>query len=216
MNITPHPPASFATDTRFWSLEPPPLPPCLHLDPPILFVSTASTFFALLQRQSCYNSSTLHSSFPFTPSVANLSVCTSALSPFCPGIPASSSIKCFCIPSAAAARLYSPTSDHPAVSFRSIHILSQMLDKGRKIPGSKFIIYQDALKCIVQKVQMRVAAAALGSNNGRDRVSDRTNHVWPPGCLGVYRKPSFVWTSGQILANISNKSRCLFQVTKVI
>lgn len=141
MDITPHPPASFATHTRLWSLEPPPLPPFLHLDPPILFVSTASTFFALLQRQSCYNSSTLHSSFPFTPSVANLSVCTSALSPFCPGIPASSSIKCFCIPSAAAARFYSPTSAHPAASFRSIHILSQMLDKGRKFQGvnSSFI-----------------------------------------------------------------------------
>lgn len=100
------------------------LPPFLHLDPPILFVSNVSTFFALLQPQSCYTSSTFHSSFPFTSSVANLSVCMSALSLFCRGIPASSSINCFRIPSAAAALVDSPTSTHSCRQL-SLHPLSR-------------------------------------------------------------------------------------------
>lgn len=99
--------------------------------PTVLFVSNVSTFFALLPSQSCYTSSPFHSSFPFTSSVANLSVCMSVLSLFCQGIPASSSINCCCIPSTAARLSIHPHRLIPAVSFRSIHF-SRMLDKARE------------------------------------------------------------------------------------
>lgn len=104
MSRTTHPPPPQST---------PDFALCSHLHPSVYspgptvpFVSTGSTFFALLgwirpllQPQSCYLLSTFHSSFPFTSSVANLSVCMSALSSFCQSIPANYSIKCFCIPS---------------------------------------------------------------------------------------------------------------------
>lgn len=106
----------------------------------------------LLKPQSCSHSSTFHSSFLFTSVVANLPACTSALSPFCQSIPASYSIKCFCIPSPAAALFDSPMSIffwsqlslYPLLLF-SLRCLTKS--------GSKFLICQDALKFVAQEVQ---------------------------------------------------------------
>lgn len=159
-------------------------------------------------------------SLPLHPSIR---LYVGSLSPVRQLIPVVYPIKCFCIPSAAAFLFSSPMSlcfsllafPPPLSSFHSAL-------RCQTKPGSKFIIYQVALKFMVLKGWIRLAASMLSLVwvlRATEIVSQIGLIVFGPGnAWGIYRAPEelfclyFKTKIGRYFAN----SLCLFQVVGVV
>lgn len=131
----------------------------------------------------------------------------SALSSFCQSIPASYSIKCFCIPSAAAALRSFPAASFPSILFP--HSLSDVRQsQGVKSPFIKTLwnLWHEKFELEWQLLHWALAMAAIVSQV--EPIIFGLKYVW-----GF--KSSFVFFRTNTSQYFKWKSLSLFQVMKV-